>query len=85
MYFLDREQFQVRIYLSLYVSGNQYQSYSIMTAIRNADLIDKMNSSDKDFRFMAVNDLMENIKSKSITLDDATEQQVCYFFFIFHI
>ena len=56
-----------------------------MTAIRNADLIDKMNSSDKDFRFMAVNDLMENIKSKSITLDDATEQQVCYFFFIFHI
>uniref|UniRef100_A0AC34QER3 TATA-binding protein interacting (TIP20) domain-containing protein n=1 Tax=Panagrolaimus sp. JU765 TaxID=591449 RepID=A0AC34QER3_9BILA len=40
-----------------------------------SDLIEKMGSSDKDFRFMAVNDLMENIKNKSIALDDNAENQ----------
>lgn len=44
-----------------------------------SDLIEKMGSSDKDFRFMAVNDLIENIKNKSITLDDNTENQVLFF------
>lgn len=47
-----------------------------MSSVRNADLIEKMTSADKDFRFMAINDIMESLKNKSITLDDTTENQV---------
>uniref|UniRef100_A0A914Q106 MMS19 nucleotide excision repair protein n=1 Tax=Panagrolaimus davidi TaxID=227884 RepID=A0A914Q106_9BILA len=47
-----------------------------MSSVRNADLIEKMTSADKDFRFMAINDIMESLKNKSITLDDTTENQL---------
>uniref|UniRef100_A0A914C839 TATA-binding protein interacting (TIP20) domain-containing protein n=1 Tax=Acrobeloides nanus TaxID=290746 RepID=A0A914C839_9BILA len=41
-----------------------------------ANLLDKMTSSDKDFRFMATNDLMAELQKDSIKLDDDTERKV---------
>lgn len=42
-----------------------------------------MTSSDKDFRFMATNDLMGELQKDSIKLDDDSEKKVCLFFFFF--
>ena len=39
-------------------------------------LLEKMSSSDKDFRFMATNDLMTELQKGSIQLDDETERKV---------
>ena len=39
-------------------------------------LLEKMSSPDKDFRFMALNDLMNDLQSNSITLDDGSERSV---------
>lgn len=36
-----------------------------------------MMSSDKDFRFMATNDLMTELQKDSIKLDDESEKKVC--------
>ena len=36
----------------------------------------KMTSSDKDFRFMATNDLMAELQKDSIKLDDDSERKV---------
>lgn len=36
-----------------------------------------MSSSDKDFRFMATNDLMTELQKDSIKLDDESEKKVC--------
>lgn len=36
----------------------------------------QMNSSDKDFRFMATNDLMSELQKDSIKLDDESERKV---------
>lgn len=38
-----------------------------------------MTSSDKDFRFMATNDLMTELQKDSIKLDDDSERKVFYF------
>lgn len=35
-----------------------------------------MNSSDKDFRFMATNDLITELKKPSIKLDDDIEKRI---------
>lgn len=35
-----------------------------------------MNSSDKDFRFMATNDLITELKKPSIKLDDEIEKKI---------
>lgn len=35
-----------------------------------------MTSSDKDFRFMATNDLMTELQKDSIKLDDESERKV---------
>ena len=35
-----------------------------------------MTSSDKDFRFMATNDLMTELQKDSIKLDDDSERKV---------
>ena len=35
-----------------------------------------MTSSDKDFRFMATNDLMSELQKDSIKLDDDSERKV---------
>ena len=35
-----------------------------------------MNSSDKDFRYMATNDLMAELQKDSIKLDDESERRV---------
>lgn len=37
-----------------------------------------MTSSDKDFRFMATNDLMAELQKDSIKLDDESERKVFY-------
>lgn len=42
-----------------------------------------MTSSDKDFRFMATNDLMVELQKDSIKLDDDSERKVIIFLFIF--
>jgi len=39
-------------------------------------LIEKMNSLDKDFRFMATNDLMVELQNDSIKLDDESERKI---------
>src|SRR4051812_13362179 len=44
-----------------------------------ANLLDKMTSSDKDFRFMATNDLMAELQKDSIKLDDDTERKVWFY------
>ncbi|XP_054742040.1 cullin-associated NEDD8-dissociated protein 1 [Anastrepha obliqua] len=41
-----------------------------------ASLLEKMTSSDKDFRFMATNDLMTELQKDSIKLDDESEKKV---------
>ncbi|XP_026279732.1 cullin-associated NEDD8-dissociated protein 1 isoform X2 [Frankliniella occidentalis] len=41
-----------------------------------ANLLEKMTSSDKDFRFMATNDLMSELQKDSIKLDDDSERRV---------
>ncbi|XP_067930479.1 cullin-associated NEDD8-dissociated protein 1-like [Watersipora subatra] len=41
-----------------------------------ANLLDKMLSTDKDFRFMATNDLMTELQKNSIKLDDESEKKV---------
>ncbi|ELU01651.1 hypothetical protein CAPTEDRAFT_19001 [Capitella teleta] len=41
-----------------------------------ANLLEKMTSSDKDFRFMATNDLMVELQKDSIKLDDESERKV---------
>ncbi|GFT44119.1 cullin-associated NEDD8-dissociated protein 1, partial [Nephila pilipes] len=40
-----------------------------------ANLLEKMTSSDKDFRFMATNDLMVELQKDSIKLDDDSERK----------
>ncbi len=37
-----------------------------------------MTSNDKDFRFMAINDLMAELQKDSIKLDDESERRVKY-------
>jgi hypothetical protein len=37
-----------------------------------------MTSVDKDFRFMATNDLMTELQNDSIKLDDDSERKVIY-------
>lgn len=37
----------------------------------------QMTSNDKDFRFMATNDLMTELQKDSIKLDDDSEKKVC--------
>jgi predicted metal-dependent RNase len=37
-----------------------------------------MTSIDKDFRFMATNDLMNELQNDSIKLDDDSERKVCF-------
>ncbi|XP_034668660.1 cullin-associated NEDD8-dissociated protein 1 isoform X1 [Drosophila subobscura] len=41
-----------------------------------ANLLEKMTSTDKDFRFMATNDLMMELQKDSIILDDDSEKKV---------
>lgn len=42
----------------------------------NLPLSFQMQSSDKDFRFMAANDLMTELQKDSIKLDDDSERKV---------
>lgn len=49
------------------------------SAAQISHLLEKMISVDKDFRFMATNDLMAELQKDSIKLDDETERRVCFF------
>nr|CAD7588886.1 unnamed protein product [Timema genevievae] len=51
---------------------------SIMASVsyQIANLLEKMTSNDKDFRFMATNDLMTELQKDSIILDDDSERKV---------
>ena len=44
----------------------------------------QMTSSDKDFRFMATNDLMAELQKDSIKLDDDSERKVSMTFTFYH-
>ncbi|XGW05535.1 hypothetical protein V3C99_016131, partial [Haemonchus contortus] len=46
------------------------------SAYHVAQLIDKMMSVDKDYRFMAVNDLMRELQTNNMRLDDDSEKKV---------
>ncbi|OQR76094.1 cullin-associated NEDD8-dissociated protein 1-like [Tropilaelaps mercedesae] len=41
-----------------------------------SNLLEKMTSADKDYRFMATNDLMAELQKDSIKLDDESERKV---------
>lgn len=43
-----------------------------------SNLLEKMISPDKDYRFMATNDLISELQKDSITLDDDTKRKVCF-------
>lgn len=45
-------------------------------AYQISNLLDKMTSADKDYRFMATNDLMAELQKDSIKLDDESERKV---------
>uniref|UniRef100_A0A673U514 Cullin associated and neddylation dissociated 2 (putative) n=1 Tax=Suricata suricatta TaxID=37032 RepID=A0A673U514_SURSU len=46
------------------------------TAFHISSLLEKMTSSDKDFRFMATSDLMSELQKDSIQLDEDSERKV---------
>lgn len=43
-----------------------------------ANLLEKMSSADKDFRFMATNDLMSELQKDSITLGFSSREDFCF-------
>ncbi|KAI7863566.1 armadillo-type protein [Spinellus fusiger] len=43
-----------------------------------ANLLDKMNNEDRDFRYMALNDLMNELQKPSFLLDSQVETKVVY-------
>lgn len=45
-------------------------------AYQIAGLLEKMSSVDKDYRFMATNDLIAELQNESIKLDDESERKV---------
>jgi cullin-associated NEDD8-dissociated protein 1 len=47
-----------------------------LSGLQISGLLEKMLSTDKDFRFMATNDLMVELQKDSIKLDDETERRV---------
>ncbi|CAG0913840.1 unnamed protein product [Notodromas monacha] len=47
-----------------------------MTTYHLANLLEKMTSADKDYRFMATNDLMSELQKDNIILDDDSEKKV---------
>ncbi|CAF0936113.1 unnamed protein product [Didymodactylos carnosus] len=49
---------------------------SVPTTTQITSLLDKMTSNDKDFRFMATNDLMTDLQKESIKLDDDSERRI---------
>lgn len=52
-------------------------SMSVATTTTHiGSLLDKMSSNDKDFRFMAISDLMNDLQKESIKLDDDSERRI---------
>lgn len=49
---------------------------SVNTTTHIGSLLDKMSSDDKDFRFMATSDLMNDLQKESIKLDDDSERRI---------
>jgi hypothetical protein len=59
-----------------YFFKNLTQNMSVATTTHIGSLLDKMSSSDKDFRFMATSDLMNDLQKESIKLDDDSERRI---------
>lgn len=49
---------------------------SVASTTHIGSLLEKMSSSDKDFRFMATSDLMNDLQKESIKLDDDSERRI---------
>ena len=49
---------------------------SVASTTHIGSLLDKMSSNDKDFRFMATSDLMNDLQKESIKLDDDSERRI---------
>lgn len=71
--------------LSMLIMFYQFAGFSVVKnrdrvvnsmALQIAQLLEKMSSSDKDYRFMATNDLMTDLQNDSIKLDDESERKV---------
>ncbi|QQP58310.1 Uncharacterized protein FKW44_003583, partial [Caligus rogercresseyi] len=58
------------------MSGVSYQIAHLLEKVRMPGIMEKMTSADKDFRFMATNDLMTELQKDSIKLDDDSEKKV---------
>lgn len=41
------------------------------------NVLDKMNSSDSDYRYMATSDLMQQLQNASLSADSDTQKRVC--------
>jgi len=46
------------------------------TSYHIASLLEKMTSADKDFRFMAINDLIGELQKDAIKLDEDSERKI---------
>lgn len=49
---------------------------SVASTTHIGSLLEKMSSNDKDFRFMATSDLMNDLQKESIKLDDDSERRI---------
>jgi hypothetical protein len=50
--------------------------YNCASHLSHSFALDQMTSADKDFRFMATNDLMGELQKASIKLDDESEKKI---------
>lgn len=68
-------QFQIANLSTLLEKVINYNILMFIKKILNIS-IQQMTSVDKDFRFMATNDLMTELQNDSIKLDDDSERKV---------
>lgn len=67
--------FRVQNDKHVYQSQIMYNELTTVWAMGYAFIL-QMTSNDKDFRFMATNDLMTELQKDSIKLDDDSERKV---------
>lgn len=67
--------FRVQNDKHVYQSQIIYNELTTVSAMGYAFIL-QMTSNDKDFRFMATNDLMTELQKDSIKLDDDSERKV---------
>jgi hypothetical protein len=67
------------IVINNYTESNELLHYCKMSAQISA-LLEKMTASDKDFRYMAANDLKNELDKDTMTIDDELSKRVCLHF-----